>query len=400
MYLNGNLPFNISIYSLKSDFTHPYKNGLRLEAGIKSSYVKSDNLVDYLRMSPGGWIPDARNNHFIYTENVNAAYINASKEIKKWSIQTGLRMENTNTKGVQTSNNSTVIRSYISLFPSAFVSYKVDKKNMVTVSGSRRLQRPNYQDLNPFTFFLDSLSYRQGNPYLTPQFSYIFELKHTYNNKFTTTLNYTNTTDVISNIIKREKGPNNEIIGFLTVDNIAKYTNMGISITTPIKFTKWWTANVFGNVYRNHYDGTYISTENAQPEVVSLDMAYTSFSLNATNSFTLGKGWIGEISGWYNYKNIQQLSLNYPMGQMSFGLAKNNLLKGKASLRLNARDPFNWQRYRGHTKYGNVDTDVRNRWDNRQYGVNFTYRFGKQQGQSRRRSSATEEEQQRVGAGS
>jgi hypothetical protein len=270
---------------------------------------------------------------------------------------------------------------------------------MLAVSASRRLQRPNYQDLNPFTFFLDSLSYRQGNPYLTPQFSYNYELKHTYNNKLSTTLNYTTTTDVISQIIKRKKGSNNELVGFLTIDNIAKFTNAGIAISSPVKFAKWWNANLYGNVYRNHYVGTYISTENAQSKVVDLDLAFTSFMINISNSFTIGKGWTAELSGFYNYKNVQQLSLNYPMGQMNIGLAKNNLLKGKASLRLNARDPFNWQRYKGLTKYGNIDIDIRNRWDNRQYGVNFTYRFGKQQGQSRRRSSATEEEQQRVGAG-
>jgi iron complex outermembrane recepter protein len=399
MFLKGHLPSGIDIYSIKSDFVHPYKNGLKLEAGIKSSYVKSDNLVDYLRKMGGNWAPDARNNHFIYTENINAAYLNTSKEFKKWNVQTGLRMENTNTKGVQTSDNSTVIRSYVSLFPSAFVSYTVDAKNMLAVSASRRLQRPNYQDLNPFTFFLDSLSYRQGNPYLTPQFSYNYELKHTYNNKLSTTLNYTTTTDVISQIIKRKKGSNNELVGFLTIDNIAKFTNTGIAISSPVKFAKWWNANLYGNVYRNNYVGTYISTENAQSKVVDLDLAFTSFMINISNSFTIGKGWTAELSGFYNYKNVQQLSLNYPMGQMNIGLAKNNLLKGKASLRLNARDPFNWQRYKGLTKYGNIDIDIRNRWDNRQYGVNFTYRFGKQQGQSRRRSSATEEEQQRVGAG-
>jgi hypothetical protein len=87
------------------------------------------------------------------------------------------------------------------------------------------------------------------------------------------------------------------------------------------------------------------------------------------------------------------------MGQINFGLAKNNLLKGKASIRLNARDPFGWMRYKATTQYGNVDISILNRFDSRQYGVNFTYRFGKQQGQSRRKSSATEEEQQRVGAG-
>lgn len=400
MFLRGHLPSGINIYSIKSDFVHPYKSGLKLEAGIKSSYVRSDNLVDYVRKAGNNWIPDARNNHFIYTENINAVYLNASKEFKKWSVQGGLRMENTNTKGVQASDNSTVTRSYVSFFPSAFVSYNVNAKNMLTVSASRRLQRPNYQDLNPFTFFLDSLSYRQGNPYLTPQFSYNYELKHTYNNKLTTTLNYTTTSDVISQIIKRKKGTNNELIGFLTIDNIAKFTNMGIAVSTPVKIAKWWNTNLYGNVYRNHYTGTYISTENAQSKVVDLDLAFTSFSFNINNSFTLGKGWVAELSGWYNYKNVQQLSLNYPMGQMSIGLAKNNLLKGKASLRLNARDPFGWQRYKGHTQYGNVDIDITNRWDNRQYGINFTYRFGKQQRQQqRRRPSATEEEQQRVGAG-
>ena len=400
MFLRGHLPSSISIYSIKSDFTKPYKNGLRLEAGIKSSYVKSDNMVDYVRKSGNNWVPDSRNNHFIYDENVNAAYINTSKEFnKKWNVQTGLRLENTNTKGVQVSDNSTVKRSYVSLFPSAFVSYTVNAKNMLTVSASRRLQRPNYQDLNPFTFFLDSLSYRQGNPYLTPQFSWNYELKHTYNGKITTTLNYTVTNDVISQIIKRKKGSHDEIVGFLTIDNIAKFTNMGLAVSAPVKIAKWWNVNLYGNVYRNHYLGTYISVDNNKSNVVDLDLSYTSFTFNVNNSFTIGKGWTAELSGWYNYKNVQQLSLNYPMGQMNIGLAKNNLLKGKASLRINALDPFGWQRYQGLTKYGNVDISIKNRWDNRQYGINFTYRFGKQQGQNRRKASATEEEQQRVGAG-
>jgi hypothetical protein len=400
MFLRGHLPSEINIYSIKSDFTHSFKNGINLEAGIKSSYVKSDNLVDYQRWAIDKWVTDSRNNHFIYTENINAAYLNANKKLNnEWNLQTGLRMENTNTKGTQVIGNVTVKRNYVSLFPSVFLSYTADKKNIFTASASRRLQRPNYQDLNPFTFFLDSLSYRQGNPYLTPQFSYNYELKHTYNNKLTTTLNYTNTTDVISQIINRQRGSNDEIIGFLTVDNIARYNNMGIAINAPVKFAKWWNSNLYTNVYRNHYKGTYISNETGVSEVVPLDLSFVSFTVNINNNFTIGKkGLMGEISGWYRHKTIEQLNISDPMGQLSFGLAKNNLMKGKASIRINARDPFNWQRYKGHIRYGTVDIDINNRWDNRQYGVNFTYRFGKQQQQQRRRS-ATEEEQQRVGAG-
>ncbi len=396
MYLRGRLPSEINIYSIKSDFVKPFKSGLKLEAGVKSSYVKSDNLVNYERLTPFGWRPDARNNHFVYTENINAAYINANKRIKKWDVQTGLRLENTITKGVQASNNSTVKRNYVSLFPSAFVSRPLNKKNTLTLSAARRLQRPNYQDLNPFTFFLDSLSYRQGNPYLTPQFSYNYELIHNYNNKLITTLNYTNTTDVISRIVKQEKGGNGEIIGFLTSDNIAKFTNTGIAVSAPLKISKKWAANLYTNVYRNRYSGTYISNETGKPETVDIDLAFSSFTVNVTNNFTLGKGWVAEVSGFYRHKTIEQLSLSYPLGQISFGLAKNNLLNGRGSLRLNARDPFNWQNFESLTKYGTIDFDLLNIRDNRQYGASFTYRFGKQQKQSQKKA-ATEEEQRRVG---
>ncbi|MEJ7610700.1 MAG: outer membrane beta-barrel family protein [Ferruginibacter sp.] len=398
MYLRGYLPSFINIYSVKSDFIKPFQSGLKIEAGIKSSYVKSDNLVDYERLSRFGWVPDSRNNHFVYEENINAAYLNANKKVGKWDVQTGLRAENTITKGVLASGNSTVKRNYVSLFPSAFLSYPMNKKNTLTVSASRRLQRPNYQDLNPFTFFLDSLSYRKGNPYLTPQFSYNYELTHNYAGKLITTLNYTKTTDLISRIIVQEKGARGEIIGFLTTDNIAKATNIGLAVTAPVKFKKWWNANFYVNVYNNHYAGTYISTETGKSEAVPLDLKFTSFTFNIANNFTLGKGWSAELSGFYRYKTIEQLSLTFPLGQINMGLAKNNLLKGRGTLRLNARDPFNFQKIHNITRYGTIDIDVHNRFDNRQYGVNFTYRFGKQQqGQSRRKVSATEDEQRRVG---
>lgn len=131
-----------------------------------------------------------------------------------------------------------------------------------------------------------------------------------------------------------------------------------------------------------------------------LDIAFTSFTFNINNTINIGKkGWTGEWSGWYRYKTLENLNIVFPMGQMSFGLAKNNLMKGKASIRLNTRDPFGWQRFKATTKYGeSVDLALNNRWDNRSFGASFTYRFGKTQvGQPRRRTSATAEEEQRVG---
>src|SRR4030095_4819378 len=222
LLLKGHLPSDINIYSIKSDYTHPFKGG-RIEAGIKSSYVKNDNIVDYERMSADIWIPDSRSNHFIYDENINAAYVTVNKQLKKWTLQGGLRVENTIAKGYQVTNDSTFKRNFTDLFPNVYITRTINDKNSLTLSFGRRITRPNYQDLNPFTFFLDSLSYRQGNPYLLPQFTSNIELSHTFKGKIITTLNYNNTTDVISQILKQNSQTK---IVYLTADNVAKFINM------------------------------------------------------------------------------------------------------------------------------------------------------------------------------
>jgi iron complex outermembrane recepter protein len=388
LLLQGHLPAKINIVSFKSDYVHPLKKGGRVEFGAKSSFVKNDNLVDYVRWVNNKWVTDARSNHFIYDENINAVYVNANKQVKKWSFQGGLRLENTIAKGYQVNNDSSFKRNFTSLFPSAFISREINKSNTITLSYSRRITRPNYQDLNPFIYFLDSLSYRKGNPFLTPQFTHNFELSHSFKNKLITTLNYNNTTDVISQILK----PDGDLV-FLTSDNVAKFRNIGISITAPIPVTKWWNLNLFTNIYNNHYKGVY--------ENKPLDIAYTSFMVNMTQTFTLKQGFTLEVNGFYRARGVDQLTINEPMYVINFGGQK-QILKGKGTLRLNLRDPFWIQRYKGKTKYDIVDTRVQNRWDNRQVTATFTYRFGKNGQQNpppRRRNSASQDEQNRVGQG-
>jgi iron complex outermembrane recepter protein len=385
LLLKGHLPSDINIYSIKSDFTRPFKGG-RLEAGIKSSYVKNDNIVDYQRLVADNWVPDTRSNHFIYDENINAAYVTLNKQLKKWTLQGGLRVENTIAKGYQVTNDSTFKRNFTDLFPNVYITYALNQKNSLTLSYGRRITRPNYQDLNPFTYFLDSLSYRQGNPYLLPQFTNNIELTHTFNGKIITTLNYNNTTDVISQIFKQNSQTK---IVYFTSDNVAKFINMGISITAPVTISKWWNANFFTNIYNNHYKGIY----NAEP----LDMSYTSFMVNITNTFTIKQGFSLELSGFYRGKGVDQLTLNQPIYQMSIGGQK-NILKNKATIRLNVRDPFAWQEYRGVTEYGNIYAKIHSKFDLRQVTATFTYRFGKNiQQPQRRRNNATQDEQNRVG---
>jgi hypothetical protein len=329
---------------------------------------------------------DSRSNHFIYDENINAIYANANKQLGKWSLQGGLRLENTNAKGYQVKNDSTFKRDFTNLFPSAFISFNADKKNTFTISYSRRITRPNYQDLNPFIYFLDSLSYRKGNPFLLPQFTHNIELSHSFQGKLITTLNYNNTRNVITQIIK----PDGDLL-FLTSDNVARFRNIGISITAPIPVTKWWNSNIFINVYNNHYGGLYDNKP--------ISMSYTSFTINSTQTFTLKPGFSLELSGFYRARGVDQLNINEPMYMVSFGGQK-QVMKGKGTLRLNLRDPFWLQRYKGKTVYDLVDSRISNKWDNRQVTLGLTYRFGKNTQQapaSKRRTGASQEEQNRVG---
>lgn len=392
--LKGHLPSDIDIFSFKSDYTQPFKGG-KLETGVKFSFVKNDNLVNYYRELNGKWeLDEIRSNHFIYDENINAAYVNYNRQFKKWSIQTGLRIENTNARGNQLGNSMVAQtkfrRDTTNLFPTAFVSYAVNDKNSLTISYGRRINRPNYQDLNPFTFFLDSLTYRQGNIYLRPQYTHNFELSHSFMSKFITTLNYSTTDDVISQIIKLDPNNPDSKIRYLSVDNVAKFQNISLSITAPIKVSKWWTANLFSTIYNNKYEGIY----DAQP----IKLQFTSFMINLTNNYNFGKGFSGELSGFYRHKSLAGLSEMEPVYQIALGLQK-QVMKGKGTVRLNVRDPFAWQKFQGINKYGKIDGSFISRPDIRQVTGTFTWRFGNssQQNQPRRRSSGSQDEQNRAG---
>lgn len=394
LLLRGTIPGQINIYSIKSDYVHPLKKDMRFEAGFKTSFVNNDNEVDYRRDNSGSWVKDSRSNHFVYKENINAAYATINKKWKKWGAQVGLRLENTVAEGHQVTNDSTFKRNYTSLFPTSYVSYELNKSNSLTLSYGRRIDRPNYQDLNPFVWFLDSLTFRQGNPYLMPQYAHNIELRHSFKGQFTTTVNYTITNDVISQILKQNTA---EKLTFLTTDNVAEFRNIGLAINAPVKPAKWWNANIFFNLFNNQFKGNYYNSFTGKNDPI--DLQYTSYMVNVTNTFTFKKGFSGEIGGFYRAKGIEQLSISRPMYVMYFGVQK-QVLKGNGTIRANLRDPFHWQQYRGETKYSDIDLRIHNRWDNRNLTVTFSYRFGKNSvAQARRRSNATNDEQNRAGSG-
>ena len=206
--LMGTLPATVNIYSAKTDFTFPLKKSAKLEAGLKSSYVTTDNDALYQNKTSTGYETDeGKTNHFIYKENINAGYLNYSRQIKKWGVQLGLRAENTNAQGHQIGNStrpdSSFTKNYINLFPTAYLSFQADKKNNFSLNYGRRIDRPAYQDLNPFYYFLDEYTYEVGNTLLQPQFTDNIELSHTFNGFLTTTVNYSKTNNAISDVLRQ-----------------------------------------------------------------------------------------------------------------------------------------------------------------------------------------------------
>ena len=387
--LRGHLPGQIQIITAKMDYSQPMKNGAKFEAGWKAGYVKNDNDAQYKYYLNNALVTDtSKSNHFIYEENVNAAYVNFSKQYKKWGIQTGLRMENTNVTGNQVVKHQKFDTSYVQLFPTIYVSYAADKKNNLTLSYSRRIDRPNYQDMNPFQFFLDQYTYRQGNPYLKPQTSHNIEFSYNYKGQLNLSANYTYTTDIINDILKQNDSTH---VTFQTKENVAKRTNIGLSINYNKPLTKWWTISASGNVFNNHFEG-FVNNQN-----LSADIA--TWMININNQLKFKKGWGAEVSGFYRSKMLASgLIIGEPMGVVSFGGSK-QILKGKGSVRLNLTDPFWLQYFRGFTKFGNIDTHITSYWDNRRYTVTFTWRFskGKVQPQNRRRAGGAQDEQNRIG---
>jgi len=388
--LAGTIPSVIKIYSAKVDYVHPFKNGIKLEAGAKTSFVTTDNQVGYERSTnSGAWIPDAdRSNHFVYDENINAAYTTLSKTIKKWDLMAAVRVENTNAKGHQYSNDSSFKRNYTNLFPNLSIGYNMNSKHQFNLGYSRRVMRPDYDDLNPFVFFLDSLTYGQGNPYLQPQFTNNIEFSHTYNRFLTTTINYTQTNDIITELLKQNTEKN---ITYQTRDNFSTMKQWGIAVMGNFPIAKWWNANVYLNVYNNHYNGIY--------QMDPIEVQFTTFVGNMNNTFTLGKGWSAEVSGWFRTRGAEGLLVANNMGALNSALSK-QILKKKGTLKIGVRDIFLTQQFNGWARYSDVDVNIRSRKDSRQFNIGFTYRFGKKNiAPERRRNSGASDEQNRVKSG-
>jgi iron complex outermembrane receptor protein len=388
--LLGILPVGVTIYSAKVDYSHPMKSGWKAEAGLKSSYVSTDNEAEYYTKEANAWEPDySKTNQFVYKENINAGYLNLNRQFKKWGVQTGLRFENTNYKGHQLGNpqkpDSSFKKSYNSFFPTVYLTYKANEKNQFGINLGRRIDRPSYQSLNPFLYYLDNYTYEAGNPFIRPQFTWNAEVSHTYKGFLTTTINYSRTTDFMTETFE-QFGDN---ITIVRDGNIGVRQTAGIAISAQVKPAKWWNASLFGNYNYNQFKGELYK------EYVNIEASNVLFNVN--NQFKFNKGWSAELSGFYRTKGVEGQIIIQPMGQMSAGVSK-VILKGKGTIRLNVRDILYTNRAKGRIDFQQTKARFENNRDTRVAGIAFTWRFGKpiKAAQNNRKTGGADEEQNRI----
>jgi hypothetical protein len=381
-------PATIDIKAYKADYVHPFNKSIKMEAGAKSSFVVTDNDVKYYNYYSNVAVLDSgKSNHFNYKENINAAYINTSAEIGKFGLQGGLRMEQTISEGKQFVDNYNFKHNYVEFFPSAFISYKFNDKHQTNASYSRRIDRPEYQQLNPFKYFIDPYNYMEGNPLLQPQLTNNFEISFTYLQMFTLAVKYSHTTDAMTQITKRIDSTHTT---FVTTENLDSYDNFGINLNAPIKITEWLQSTNDFNLFRNKYDG--ISS------VGPVETYLTSYTFNSTNSFSFPKGFTAELTFWYNSQMVWGTWLIDPQYSLSTGLSK-MFMQDRFQLRVNFNDIFHTQITKSTTEFQNVKADFKRVFDSQFFRIHLAYKFGKQMQRSRMKRNGSEEEQNRVKQG-
>lgn len=387
--MKGDMDGKLNIYSLKSDLTKNFKNEWKLESGIKTSFVKTDNDMKFFDVDNGVLHPDLRKtNHFIYEENINAVYGNVSKKWDKFKATAGLRLENTNVKGTQLATNQVNKRNYTQLFPSAVLSYDLTEKSSLEVNLSRRITRPSYNQLNPFKLYLDPTTMRAGNQDLNPQTTMNYELTYSLSNKYFATLSYSRTSDNITDILKpiTEDGQNVTVQTFENLNSVSYY---GLYLIAPVKVTKWWDMNNSANFYYGSYTGNVSGTQ------INNKGNFT-FNINSINSFKLGNGFTAELTGNYKAKEVYAYLNVSPNWYLNIGAQKK--FKNNSILKFSFTDVFFTSNIKGQTVYNDYLENFAVKRDTRVVTLSYTYNFGSSKNGQPRKTGGAEDLKQRVGS--
>ncbi len=396
-------PTNIHIYSMKTDYENNYKGG-RLGFGAKFNLTSTDNdFKRYNVYNTGKVLDTGKSNLFKYNENINAAYINYNKQTKKgYLYQVGLRLEQTNSKGHSTglqwdsqtaqykNYDSSTTRNYLDIFPSAAVTFNKNPMKMWTISYSRRIDRPAYQDLNPFEFKLNEYTFMKGNTQLRPQYTNSISVTNIYKYKLTTQLNYSHVKDIFAQL----PDTINKTQSFLTKKNLATQDIVSLVISYPFQYKAY---SFFANLNSSY--SHYVANFGGGNRNIDLSVFFLTYFMQ--NTLKIGKkGWTAELSGFLVTPSVWAGTIKSKLlGNVDVGLQK-TMMKGKGTLKASLSDALKTMTWRGTSNFAGVQSEFKGHGEHQQFKLSFSYRFGNNQVKaSRQHKSGIEDEDKRTQQG-
>lgn len=358
-----NSKYKYKIYSGQVDFYLPFKSFVG-EVGGKYTRFNTDTGLDFFVTNTGVPVYDSnRSNSFLYHEDNWASYVTLSKAFnEKWEGKAGLRYEYTMVNGAA-GNGAEVDNKYGKWFPSLYLTYKPNNKNIFTVSYSKRITRPDARSLNPTTIYLDPYAYATGNPYLKPSFSNNFELGYVFNSKLSVTGYYQFSKDNFGQIVELQ-GANRSIKYLNNYDE----NSIGINATYSNTFLKRWDLYASVNY-------AYVESKGLINQVEGLSSNSLYYSINNTIHLNSNKTFSFLLNFWnflphtkgnFKFENVYNLSSGLRM----------SLFEKKLQVNMTIQDIFKGMKFRGKAYYTDYYTYSNNYYDARTFNLSVTYQFG------------------------
>jgi len=381
-------PSSINIKAVKADYTLPVNKKIKLDAGFKIANVKSDNNYRYENNINDQWLfDDTKSNHFQYEEQVNAVYATFNLSFGQSVIQAGLRAENTRSTGNSITTKQLTRRNYTDLFPALMITRNIDADNTLNLSYSRKINRPNYQNLNPFVYYLDQYTYNEGNPNLNPEYANKLEISYLFKQKYSLSLGYTHTSDVITQVLLQ-----NEIRKsmYQTVLNLASDQVLALNLNFPLTIAKWWNMN-------NNLLGYYKQVKAPDVNGANLNARQVSGNFYAQNNFILSTLLTADAGLNLSSPQIDGVYKVKSMFNADAGM-RYNFPNQLGNLKLGVSDIFHTQRARIFSTLPGNGFNLEQWGTSTNVRLTFTYRFGKKTVKSERnRSTGLDDEQKRLG---
>ena len=351
---------------IQADYEHPFGKDGKLEVGFRNSIrqIGNDYLVEELN-EQGEWENlEGFSNNFNYDENIYASYAMFGNKANKFSYQLGLRMEITDIKTLLEQTAETNDRNYTDFFPSVHLTYALNNDRSLQGSYSRRIRRPRFRSLNPFSSFSDARNIRTGNPDLDPTYTDSYELGVLQNwekSSFYYAVYYRYSTGVVSYITSVEDG-----ITFVRPENVGIKNDLGLEVTYSNEFNSWLRVNATSNFYHSDYD--------AESDGQDLSTKTTTFFTRVMSQMKIKKEW--DFQTTLHYRAPQEV----PQGRrksyfvVDLGLSR-DVMKGKGTLMLSVRDLFNTRKWRYETITPDYTSDGDFQWRSRTAVLSFNYRL-------------------------